>query len=280
MGYSKLWSNLPRSSLLECELHVRWTFVVMLALKDSDGIVFGTRTALARAVNLSLEQTSNALDVLSSPDPNSSSKRDEGRRLREIAPNRWLVVNADDYRGKRDDTDPLEKGRQRTRRWRKRKALTQPAGDANGAETVTPVTGASQASHGDGDADAEQCRAEANAKHSRAERKTAGGEVVYSADFVTFWKAYPKRVGKGKASEEWQKIKAPRPDLDQVLAAITTQKRSKAWRKEDGQYIPNPSRWINERRWEDEAARRSTRDYMGVSRKVEVDGPETGGGAS
>jgi hypothetical protein len=143
MGYSKLWSDIARSSLLEYELHVRWVFVMMVALKDSNGIVFGTRAALARAVNLSLEQTSNALDLLCAPDPDSTSKRDEGRRLREITPNRWLVVNADDYRGRRDDTDPLEKGRARVARHRARKEAALAAKEATAdVQDVTPVTGA------------------------------------------------------------------------------------------------------------------------------------------
>jgi hypothetical protein len=36
-----------------------------------------------------------------------------------------------------------------------------------------------------------------------------------------------------------------------VLAAIRSQSASDQWRKDGGQYIPNPATWIRQRRWED-----------------------------
>ena len=37
-----------------------------------------------------------------------------------------------------------------------------------------------------------------------------------------------------------------------MLVAIDKGKSSKQWNKENGQYIPNPSTWLNQKRWEDE----------------------------
>ena len=43
------------------------------------------------------------------------------------------------------------------------------------------------------------------------------------------------------------------PDKRQrMLDAITTWKRSEQWTKDGGQFIPNPTTWLNGRRWEDE----------------------------
>ena len=67
--------------------------------------------------------------------------------------------------------------------------------------------------------------------------------------FDLFWNAYPKKVGKGKAVEAWQKHQ---PDLETVLKTLTWQKSSKQWFKEDGTYIPNPTTYINQKRWLDE----------------------------
>ena len=67
--------------------------------------------------------------------------------------------------------------------------------------------------------------------------------------FDLFWNAYPKKVGKGKAEEAWQKHQ---PDLETVLKTLTWQKGSKQWFKEDGTYIPNPTTYINQKRWLDE----------------------------
>ncbi|MVB11340.1 hypothetical protein CAFE_20530 [Caprobacter fermentans] len=70
--------------------------------------------------------------------------------------------------------------------------------------------------------------------------------------FDTFWKAYPKKVGKGAAEKSFKKYKPDDTLLSAMLKAIIVQKDSKEWTKDEGQYIPNPSTWLNQRRWEDE----------------------------
>jgi len=69
------------------------------------------------------------------------------------------------------------------------------------------------------------------------------------SDFDTFWIEYPKKVGKEAARKAWLKNK---PDLDTVLNSLKWQKVSPQWFKNNGLYIPNPSTWINQHRWEDE----------------------------
>lgn len=66
--------------------------------------------------------------------------------------------------------------------------------------------------------------------------------------FDEFWSAYPKKVGKGAAESAWKKHK---PELSVCLAAIASAKASRDWQKENGQYIPNPATWINQKRWAD-----------------------------
>ena len=36
------------------------------------------------------------------------------------------------------------------------------------------------------------------------------------------------------------------------MTALEAQKKSLQWSKEGGQYIPNPTTWLNQERWEDE----------------------------
>lgn len=76
--------------------------------------------------------------------------------------------------------------------------------------------------------------------------------------FDVFWSSFPKKVGKGAAKKAWQKKKPP---LDQVLAALEVQKKSKQWQKEDGQFIPNPSTWLNQERWQDEVVTKNKNDF-------------------
>lgn len=67
--------------------------------------------------------------------------------------------------------------------------------------------------------------------------------------FDLFWNAYPKKVGKDKALIAWKKKK---PKLETVLQALQWQKESDQWTKQGGQFIPNPTTYINEGRWQDE----------------------------
>lgn len=73
--------------------------------------------------------------------------------------------------------------------------------------------------------------------------------VAVNEDFETFWKAYPKKKGKGKAEESWNKLK---PELSVVLVAIEKEKQTKQWQKDNGQFIPFPATWLNQKRWQDE----------------------------
>ena len=80
------------------------------------------------------------------------------------------------------------------------------------------------------------------------------GDVKNPVDerFSAFWKAYPKKVGKGAAEKSFNKIKPSAELLSTILSAIEKQKQSEQWQKDGGQYIPGAQRWLNEKRWEDE----------------------------
>lgn len=87
------------------------------------------------------------------------------------------------------------------------------------------------------------------ASSSNSNIKQTNKEKTYTTDFTTFWEAYPKKTGKDDAWKSWQKAC---PSIDDVLKAIHWQKKSIQWQKENGQYIPNPSTYINQGRWKDE----------------------------
>lgn len=70
--------------------------------------------------------------------------------------------------------------------------------------------------------------------------------------FAEFWAQYPKKVGKGAAEKAFDRIKPDKQTFDRMMDAISAQKRSRQWTENNGQYIPNPATWLNQRRWEDE----------------------------
>ena len=72
---------------------------------------------------------------------------------------------------------------------------------------------------------------------------------AYSVEFERFWAAYPRREGKGAAYKAFQRIAGV--PLDVMLFAVEQQRRSRQWTENNGQYIPMPATWLNQRRWED-----------------------------
>ena len=67
--------------------------------------------------------------------------------------------------------------------------------------------------------------------------------------FDVFWAAYPKKTGKEAARKSFARAKA---DIGTMLSALEVQKQSEQWTKNNGQFIPNPTTWLNQGRWEDE----------------------------
>jgi hypothetical protein len=70
--------------------------------------------------------------------------------------------------------------------------------------------------------------------------------------FAEFWKVYPRKVGKDAAWRSWQKRRPGSELLTEMLTALDWQRRQESWLKEGGQYVPNPSTWLNQGRWQDE----------------------------
>ena len=84
---------------------------------------------------------------------------------------------------------------------------------------------------------------------STAPTERAGG---CEGGFGTFWEAWPPGVnkrGKAQCQEFWlvNRLEAMAP---KIVAAVGVAKRSAAWSREGGRYVPNPRKWLEERGWE------------------------------
>lgn len=96
--------------------------------------------------------------------------------------------------------------------------------------------------------------------HQKAkENNTSINNTPYSppegdARFDAFWSAYPRKVDKQKAIKSFKWLKVDDELLRVILAALEKQKRSPQWTKDGGTYIPHPTTWLNNRRWEAEDA--------------------------
>lgn len=88
-------------------------------------------------------------------------------------------------------------------------------------------------------------------EEKRREDKTTADAVF---GFDSFWAAYPNKKGKGQALKIWSRLKPSNDLLQTMLNALYDQKRSEAWTKDEGRFIPHPATWLNGMRWEDEVA--------------------------
>jgi hypothetical protein len=96
-GFVALSKNLFDSSLLELPVVARWVFIGLLAQSGVDGIVYGTDESLARRFHVPLEEFQAAIDLLESPDPASTTKQHEGRRVLRKPCNTFRVINRKIY---------------------------------------------------------------------------------------------------------------------------------------------------------------------------------------
>lgn len=88
-----------------------------------------------------------------------------------------------------------------------------------------------------------------NTMSRQSGRSVKSRPVVYSAEFLVFWDEYPRKVKKPMAALEWER---QRPDIVAVLNALKWQCRQPEWQRDGGQYVPHPSTYLYNRRWEDE----------------------------
>ena len=72
--------------------------------------------------------------------------------------------------------------------------------------------------------------------------------------FDLFWKAYPRKDSKKEARQKWDRIAPDPPLVEKILADIARKKQTEQWRKDGGKYIPMPSTYLNQERWEDEGS--------------------------
>lgn len=216
--YAKLFAKILDSSIWLEDDQTRLVWITLLAAMDEDGFAqFSAIGNLANRARVTVEQAEHAVDVLTSPDRANPGQDHEGRRIERV-PGGFMVLKAKDHAAIINRAEQLRQNRERVQRHREMKR----SGNAPVMELDQPV-------------DVDQS----------VPTQTI---AVVEDGFDAFWSVYPKKVGKGLARAAWHKIK---PSGD-IIGAVERQKRSAAWLREGGRYIPNPSTWLNQQRWDDE----------------------------
>lgn len=137
MPYSKLDCGITKSSIWAEALHVRVVWISFLAEKDENGFVESSRSGMIRICNVTPEQFDEAVSKLESPDPDSRTPDNEGRRISKIEGG-WVVLNHEKYRLSTDIQ--RDKTRERVKRYRERLKNVTDCTDCNVTQALAPVS--------------------------------------------------------------------------------------------------------------------------------------------
>lgn len=76
---------------------------------------------------------------------------------------------------------------------------------------------------------------------------------TWETQFEKFYKKYPRKVKKQEVKKWFEKNKPSSELFSSIIDSLEQFRGCKDWLKENGQYIPYPNTWLNQKRWEDES---------------------------
>lgn len=74
-----------------------------------------------------------------------------------------------------------------------------------------------------------------------------------SASFATFWKLYPRKVGKAAAEKKFETKCKDQDTFERIIASVGDHIVS-AWNLKEMNFIPHAATWLNQERWNDEVS--------------------------
>lgn len=93
-----------------------------------------------------------------------------------------------------------------------------------------------------------------NSTHNNNIKTNTKTKGNFSEEFETFWNAYPTckrksdKSGTFKTFEKYIRVIS----LEKLIAILNAFKLDSQWIKNDGEYIPAPSAWLNKKHWEND----------------------------
>lgn len=78
--------------------------------------------------------------------------------------------------------------------------------------------------------------------------------------FDSFWKMFPNKKSKVTALRSWNRLSEK--EMETAIKKLPIHCASVQWTKDNGQFIPHPATWLNQKRWEDVV------ENSGVKKKV------------
>ena len=230
MSFAKLDSGIVNSTIWVQPHDVLRLWVWFLSQADAHGVVRTAAPALAHACMVPLDRTREILVLLESPDPDSRSDVDDGRRIEKVSGG-WRIVNYRAYRERVSADEKRENDRLRIAEKRSaERAESQSV--AERSEVSQPVAEVAQA----------EVEVDIEAKKQKQQ------PVRQAARFDEFWAEYPNKKGKADAKRTWSR-KGLDAKADDLIAHVRLMAAT-----DDGWlrgFVPMGSTYLNGDRWED-----------------------------
>ncbi len=212
-----------------------WGYVIANATKE--GLIEINPPLVAAAIGCSSDQILKVLETLCSPDPNSRSKKHDGRRLIKVGVFLYSIPTYPDYRKIRDDADRREYMRDYMRAYRGsvKKDEEETTLEQSNLDNVNPSVNNGKLVLAKAEAEAE-----AEKKVSANADTRARAEEIYQA--------YPRKVKKPEAIRAI--IKALKTNSAEFLLERTT-----AYAKtqpHNDRFTPHPATWFNGQQFNDD----------------------------
>lgn len=87
--------------------------------------------------------------------------------------------------------------------------------------------------------------------------------------FCQFWSAYPRRVAKKAAWKALEKVRR-NEEVEFEVLLVAVKAFAESVRTKDREFIPHPTTWINQGRWDDELPTPQSDTSWRVSAAVEA----------
>lgn len=269
--YGKLFASVFTGSMVGSGLNVFAVWSYVIANTERDGTVELNPRIIATILGCGDEEVESAIRKLCAPDERSRNQTAEGRRLVQVAPFLYTVTTFEDYRGIRDEDGRKEYMRKYMREYRSKQV--NPANTVNAVnEEANSKPKLAQLAHTDTDTDTKDQKTCAPAKEppvapgedkspgtKRAAKKAAvvppkkhkrGGDAAFEA----FWIEYPVHRGKKTARDIWKR-KNLDERIDDLVEDVTRRvAKDDQWKRG---FIPHPSTYLRQERWEDELRARA-----------------------
>lgn len=232
-GFAKLDSGICDSSVWMKPHDALRVWIALLAKSDSYGIVRVSAPALAHQCFVTPERLAEIMADFCSPDPDSRTPKDDGRRLQAIEGG-WLIINYLLYRDmmQRKAASHAERQAKYREKMKRRDAMV--------TARVTRDT---------------EADSRGREQKSRGRSKTPlPPKGVTEAEFALLWKACKRKIGPDKALARYAQLRKDGiiPPVEEVIRALESLQASDDWTKDGRKFQPHLTTWLNRGGWKEE----------------------------